>query len=106
MRSNVNLGIWDKLTKAVVFLLFVAGGLLVAVWYFPLLQQNERMRKELLRFEDEVRRQELTNRELRAAVEAGRNDPKTIERQARESLGYAKPDEVVIHFEEPNRPAR
>jgi cell division protein FtsB len=28
-----------------------------------------------------------------------RNDPKTIERLAREKLGYAKPDETIIRFE-------
>jgi cell division protein FtsB len=28
-----------------------------------------------------------------------RNDPKTIERLAREKLGYARPDETVVRFE-------
>jgi cell division protein FtsB len=27
------------------------------------------------------------------------NDPKTVERLTREKLGYARPDETVIHFE-------
>jgi cell division protein FtsB len=29
------------------------------------------------------------------------NDPQTVERLAREKLGYAKPDETVIRFEAP-----
>jgi cell division protein FtsB len=37
---------------------------------------------------------------LSAAVEALSNDPKAIERLAREKLGYAKPGETVIRFEE------
>jgi cell division protein FtsB len=32
-------------------------------------------------------------------VDALSNDPKTVERLAREKLGYARPDETVIHFE-------
>ena len=42
---KVDLGIWDKLTRVVIFLLFVAGILLVAIWYLPLIKQNERMRQ-------------------------------------------------------------
>ena len=42
---KVDLSIWDKLTRVVIFLLFVAGILLVAIWYLPLIKQNERMPK-------------------------------------------------------------
>ncbi len=49
---NVDLGIWDKLARLVIFLLFVAGLLLVGVWYLPLIKQNERMRKEVLRLDN------------------------------------------------------
>ena len=51
---RVDLGIWDKLTKAVVFLLIIAALIAVAVWYLPLIKQNERMRAEILRLEQEV----------------------------------------------------
>ena len=46
--------------------------------------------------------------QLQAQIDALRNDPKTVERLAREKLGYAKPDETVIRFEMPvtNAPAR
>jgi hypothetical protein len=37
---HVNLGIWDKLSKLMVFLLFIAGILGVSVWYFPLIKQK------------------------------------------------------------------
>ena len=30
-----------------------------------------------------------------------RNDPRSVERLARETLGYAKPGETIIRFEEP-----
>jgi len=102
---NVDLGIWKILTRVVMFLIFVAVILGIAFWYLPLIQQNERMRKEVLRLEAQVQRDEATNKLLKASIEALRNDPKAVERLARERLGYAKPGEVVVRFEGTNNPA-
>jgi len=93
--------IWDYLTRLVVFLLFIAGLLGVAVWYLPLIQQNERMRKEILRYDALIQKDEETNKQLRNSMDSLRRDPKAIERLARERLGYAKPGETVIRFESP-----
>jgi cell division protein FtsB len=106
---NVDLGIWDKLTRVVIFLLFVAGVLGVAVWYLPLIKQNERMRKEILRLDSQIQKEEANGKQLKNSIDALRNDPKAVERLARERLGYAKPGETVIRFDEPpvtNRLAR
>ena len=96
---NVDLGIWKILTRVVMFLIFVAVIMGIAFWYLPLIQQNERMRKEVLRLEAQVQRDEETNKLLKASIDALRNDPKAVERLARERLGYAKPGETVIRFE-------
>jgi cell division protein FtsB len=98
---NVNLGIWPKLTKVVIFLLFLAGALGVCVWYLPTIRQNEQMRKEVLRLDRDLKRAVDEARSLESSLKALRTDPKSVERLARESLGYAKPGETVIHFEEP-----
>ena len=98
---KVDLGIWDKLTRLVVFLVFVAGILLVALWYLPLIKQNERYRKEILRLDNLVQREEETGKQLRTSIDALRYDPKAVERLARERLGYAKAGETVIRFEAP-----
>ena len=98
---NVNLGVWDKLTKVVIVLLFLAGVLGVCMWYLPTIRQNEQMRKELLRLDREVSRAEDEARVLDKSLKALQSDPKAVERLARESLGYARPDETVIHFEAP-----
>ena len=100
--GRVNLGIWDKLTKAVVFLLIIAALLAVAVWYLPLIKQNERMRAEILRLEDEVTQEEKIAMRRKVAIDALRNDPETVERYAREKLGLARPGETGIRFEEPD----
>jgi cell division protein FtsB len=98
---NVDLGIWSKLNRLVVFLLYLAGLIAVALWYLPLIQHNERLRKEILRLETQIQTSEAANHQLKSAVEALRVDTKTLERLARERLGYAKPGETVIRFETP-----
>ena len=98
---KVNLGIWDKLTRLVVFLVFIAGILLVAVWYLPLIKENERYRKEILRLDTLIQKEEETGKQLRTSIDALRYDPKAVERLARARLGYAKAGETVIRFEEP-----
>ena len=96
---NVDLGIWSKLTKIVVVLVVLAILSLFAVWDFPLIQENERMRADNLRLEDALQKETEKSKQLEAQIDALTHDPKTIERLSREKLGYAKPDETVIHFD-------
>ena len=96
---KVDLGIWSKLTQAVVVLVAVAVVMLIGMTYVPLIHQNERMRREILRLDDEFQKQEAIAKQLRADIDALRHDPATLGRLAREKLGYAKPDETVIYFE-------
>lgn len=98
---NVDLGIWAKLTRVVIFLLFLAGILGVAVWYLPLIERNENYRKEILRLDERIQKEEDRKRQLKASIEALQRDPKAVERLARERLGFAKPGETVIRFEAP-----
>src|SRR5690349_12730254 len=100
---NVNLGIWDKLTKLVIFLLFVAGIGVVFFWYLPLIQENQRYRKEILALDARIADQEKLSRQLRAAIDLHQNDPRTIERLAREKLGWARTNEMVVRFNPPVR---
>ena len=96
--------IWDRLTQCVLVLIVIAILLGVGVWYLPLIQQNERMRKEILRLDNEIRLEEENARQLKASIDTLR-DPhtasKAVERLARERLGYAKPGETIIFFEPP-----
>jgi cell division protein FtsB len=96
---KVDLGIWNKLTQAVVALVALAILLMIGWAYLPVIQKNERMRRQLDQLESQQKQQEEIYRQLRAEIEALRNDPKTVERLAREKLGYAKTDETVIRFE-------
>ena len=55
---NVNLGIWDKLTRLMALLLLLAALLGIGLWYLPLIQRNERMRKEILSLDTENKKEE------------------------------------------------
>ena len=98
-RVKVDIGIWNWLTKAVIALVMAAVLILFGFRYLPLIQQNERMRKEIYRLETEIQKQAEISHQLQIEVAAIRNDPKTIERLLRGTLGYAKPDDTVIRFE-------
>jgi cell division protein FtsB len=100
---NVDLGIWGKLTRVVIFLVLVALLVGVGVWYLPLIKQNERMRKEVLRLDTQIQKEVEIEKQLKASIEALRKDPKVVERLARETLGYSKLGETVIRFEDPKR---
>ena len=99
--ESVDLGIWDKLTRAVLLLLVVAVTVGIGFLCVPLIQQNERMRQRNIEIEAQIQREEESARQLKAGLDAQRSDPKSVERLAREKLGYAKPGEVVIRFQEP-----
>jgi cell division protein FtsB len=100
---HVNVGIWDKLTRLVLFLLFLAGLVALFFTYLPLIQQNERYRKDILRLDGAIAREERTARQLQSQISSVQNDPRTLERLAREKLGLAKTNETIIYFEVPRR---
>jgi hypothetical protein len=85
---NVNLGIWGRLTRVIVFLLLLATVMGVGVWYLPLIRENEAMRKEIVRLHEQIHKEEDNVRQLKLSLDALR-DPRTVERLARERLGLA-----------------
>ncbi|MDD5140455.1 MAG: septum formation initiator family protein [Verrucomicrobiales bacterium] len=98
---NVDLGIWSKLTKFVVGLVVLAVLLLIGMCYLPVIRENERMRRQILIFQNQIEKEEARSKELQAQVDALMHDSKTVERLTRERLGYARPDETVVRFESP-----
>jgi hypothetical protein len=45
---NAGQSIWDKLFRLVLALLVLAGLLGIFLWYQPVIQENQRMRRETL----------------------------------------------------------
>ena len=96
---NVDLGIWNKLTKVVAYLMVAAAVMAVGISYLPLIQDNEQMRKAIQATQSEIALEKIEVAKLEARVDALSHDPKAVEREAREVLGFAKPGETVIRFE-------
>src|SRR5438094_10574053 len=105
---NVDLGILSKLTRVVLFLLVIAGILVIAIWYFPRIKQNERMRKEIVRLDAQIAKSEENGRQLKTSLDALKYDSKAVERLAREKFSYASPGENNYRFvlAPPNLPSR
>lgn len=88
----------------VIALVALAALFVVGIKYLPLIQQNEQMRRRIDLLETELDKQKLQSKQLQAEFDALHSDPKTVERLAREKLGYAKTDETVVHFENATNP--
>jgi cell division protein FtsB len=95
---KVDLGIWSKLTRLVMFLLCLSGCVAIGLWYLPVIQKNERLRKQKLYVETLIEKEEQDGRQLKMSIDSLHN-PKAMERLVRERLGYAKPGEVVVRFD-------
>jgi cell division protein FtsB len=97
---NVNLGIWDKLSKLTLFLLLLTTvSWAFYKYYLPLIQQNQRYRRELLLQDARIAEAEKLRGQLKASIDSLQNDPRTVERLAREKLSLAKTNEMVVRFE-------
>ena len=97
----MDLGIWHRLTQLVIGLIVLACLLGVFYWYVPVFERNARFRQQILSLENQVKLEEQKQRQLDTAIRNLKEDPKTVERLAREKLGYARPGETVIYFEPP-----
>lgn len=103
MNRQVDLGLWHRLSQLVIGLIVAACLLGIFFWYLPVFQQNARMRQHMLVLEGQIQTEEEAKVRLESAIKSLREDPKTVERLAREKLGYAKPGETVIYFEPASR---
>ena len=98
----MNLGIWSRLTSVVLVLVVAAVLLLIGTCYLPVIRENQRMEAQIMKLEAQVQAEEEKSKNLQNQIDALQNDPKTVERLTREKLGYAKPNETVIYFENTN----
>lgn len=55
-----------------------------------------RLRQDVRSFSENNRKLAVENQQLAGQIEALRKDPKSVERAAREELGFVKPGEIVL----------
>lgn len=90
----------DLLSRLLLFAIVIAALVGVFGWYIPLIQENQRLQKELADLDQKIERLREGNQAMRLRKQNFLDDPQTVERLVREHLGYAKPGEVVYRFEE------
>ena len=93
--------VWNRLSAVVTVLLFVAGALAVGIWYLPEIQRNQELQTERLQLERQLAAARAYGDALRNRIVAFTNNPAAAERLIRERFGFAKPGEMVVHFEAP-----
>jgi cell division protein FtsB len=89
--------IWDALYRLALWLLAIAAVVAVILWYVPVVQKNEAMRRDIYQLEKKVQQEQ----ELAKVLDSRLKSPRTVERLARERLSFAKPGELIFHFESP-----
>lgn len=92
-------GIWNKLTGIVIIMIIIAGLIALGSRYLPLIQRNERMRREIHRLETELVIERETARQLQHEIDLLTRDQAARKREIRSSLGLAREDEIIIRFD-------
>lgn len=98
--SQVNLGVIGWLNRLMIWLIVLAAIGLIIAKYLPLIQKNVRLRQELQVKQEEVQRLQRERQANQQRIQQLQGDPRTVEREARERLGFARPDEQVVTFKE------
>jgi cell division protein FtsB len=97
---RVDLGIWDRLSQLILYLLVASAGVAVVLWYLPLIRTNEAKRRQIYDVQLMIQREVVRSNALRAEI-AAFEDPRVIEKLGREKLNLARSNEVIFRFEGP-----
>ncbi|OHE75080.1 MAG: hypothetical protein A2107_13810 [Verrucomicrobia bacterium GWF2_62_7] len=82
--------------------LFILALTAFLVTYIPRLREAQHLRVEKYKLDEQLREQEAEHNRQLARQQALTNDPREVERAAREKLKLAKPGETVFRFEQGN----
>jgi len=81
---------------------FILALTVFLVTYIPRLREAQNLRTEKYKLDEQLREQEAEHNRQLARQQALTNDPREVERAAREKLKLAKPGETVFRFEQGN----
>jgi cell division protein FtsB len=98
---GVDHGWMGVMNRAVRWCLFLGIIGFIVAQYVPLIQKNQMLRKSLAEWQESETRLAATHAAHQRRIRALREDPRTVERAARELLQLARPDESVVNFVNP-----
>ena len=92
------MSIWVLIHRISAALIIGVAVVWVGALFYPQFRQMRDLNSRQLQLEEEIRRDEETLQHLRAKQQRLMNDPRYVEKIAREELGLAKPGETVFKF--------
>ena len=84
--------------------ILLAAAIVVLRFYLPKIREQRRLRAEKAAIELDIQKEAEQLRMLKLKQEKLQEDPRFIEKIAREDLGYAKPGETVFRFVDEEQP--
>jgi len=90
----------DFLSRLALIVLFAAGVVAVFVWYLPLIQRNQTLRQAIAKQESTIDQLQGGIDSMNRQMMLFEGNSNTVERLVRENLGYGRPGETIIRFEE------
>ena len=84
--------------------ILLAAAIVVLRFYLPKIREQRRLRAEKAAIELDIQKEAEQLRMLKLKQEKLQEDPRFIEKIAREDLGYAKPGETVFRFVDEEAP--
>ena len=93
---------WNRLTRVLIWVTGVAAAVVVLLIFMPLFMQAEHLRRQNFELQHQIEEIRASNDKIAAQILALQNDPRAVEKEARETLGLAKPHETIYRFQENN----
>lgn len=92
------MSVWVLIYRVSSALVIAVAVIWIGSLFYPQIKQVRDLSSRQKEIESEIQREEEILRHLRLKQERLRNDPRYVEKIAREELGLAKPGETVFKF--------
>ena len=97
-RSVYEMNIWAFIYRFACVTLAILLLVGIGAMFYPKFRQHRELQRQAARLAEEIRFDQEMVQHLKTKQEKLQNDPRFLERVAREELGLAKPGETVFKF--------
>ena len=98
------MNVWKFIQRICLIAIVVLLAVIVWKLFLPQIERQKEMRAQETEVRQDIQREAEELRVLKLKQEKLQEDPRFIEKIAREDLGYAKPGETVFRFVDEEKP--
>lgn len=98
------MNVWKFIQRICLIAIVVLLAVIVWKLFLPQIERQKEMRAQETEVRKDIQREAEELRVLKLKQEKLQEDPRFIEKIAREDLGYAKPGETVFRFVDEEKP--